>query len=241
MEDSLPKKPQLEQQPKPSRLEIRAFDRVPMANVLAVLPKTRLVFRPADAFVFDFLTLFSLLLVLGSQRFDNPRLDFLALVSVAFWLFRTVMRYSNKLARYDLLVKNFLTSKIAHRDSGALEYIATEAGTQRGRRAALLHSWLLHAFSPGFVNVDREDIRREATKGVNDLAETDRFIYLDVDAGLNDLEDLELIRFSDDGMTLHEIKSASYSVDTLKSTWMKVFDRKLSLRELIGRRRSIGS
>jgi Protein of unknown function (DUF3754) len=70
-------------------LEIRAFGGVPMANLPAVLPKTKLIFRPADALVFDSVSIFSLLLVIGSQRFDNPRLDLLALVSFCFWGFRT--------------------------------------------------------------------------------------------------------------------------------------------------------
>ena len=70
-------------------LEIRAFGGVPMANLPAVLPKTKLIFRPADAFVFDLVSIVSLVLVIGSQRFDNPRLDLLALVSFCFWGFRT--------------------------------------------------------------------------------------------------------------------------------------------------------
>ena len=239
LEDKLPKRPEPVADADPQRLEIRAFDKVPMANVLGVMPKTRLVLRPADAFVFDSLTIGSLLLVLGSLRFDNPRLDLIAIVTVGLWLFRTFVRYSNKLARYDLLVKNFLTSKIAHRNAGALEYIATEAGTQRGRRAALLHSWLLQHYGSGRMTVDRDEIRRKASAGVNDILAFDRFLFVDIDAGLNDLEDLELIRFGSDEETLVEVTSATLALDTLKSSWMKVFDRKLSLMELIGRRRNI--
>ena len=104
VEDRLPPRPSPLQPPDPSPLEVRAYTYVPMANLLAVLPKTRLVFRPADAFVFDLVSLLSLLAVLGSQRFDSPRLDLLAVVSVSLWFLRTFFRYSNKLARYDLLV-----------------------------------------------------------------------------------------------------------------------------------------
>jgi hypothetical protein len=93
----------------PPMLEVRAFDGVPMSNLLGVFPKTKLVFRPADALLFDTVSIFTFLLVLGSRRYNSPQLDLLALISVGLWIFRTVIRYSNKLARYDLLVKNFLT------------------------------------------------------------------------------------------------------------------------------------
>ena len=112
-------------------LEIRNFESVPMSNLFAVMPKTKLIFRPADAFLFDMISFVTLALVISSIRLDSPRLDVLALVSVTLWTFRTVIRYSNKLARYDLLVKKFLTSKISHRNAGALKYLAGEAGSQR--------------------------------------------------------------------------------------------------------------
>lgn len=73
-----------------------------MANIFAVMPKTRLVFRPADALRIDFISGASFLAVLAQLRFDNPRLDLLALISVSFWILRTFFRYSNILARYDL-------------------------------------------------------------------------------------------------------------------------------------------
>lgn len=89
--EGLPELPKAsaEDEVKHQPLEIRAFSGVPMANLPAVLPKTKLIFRPADAFVFDLVSIVSLLLVFGSQRFDNPRLDLLALVSFCFWGFRT--------------------------------------------------------------------------------------------------------------------------------------------------------
>ena len=71
-------------------LEIKAFNDVPMANILAVLPKNKLVFRPADAIVFDFVSLATFLATAGSLKFDNPKLDLLALVSVILFAVRTV-------------------------------------------------------------------------------------------------------------------------------------------------------
>ena len=70
---------------KPLPLQIRTFDGTPLANLNAVFPKSKFVFRPADAFVFDLISIVSLGLVVTSQRFDNAKLDFLAIVSVTVW------------------------------------------------------------------------------------------------------------------------------------------------------------
>lgn len=115
-------------------LEIKAFKNVPMANIEAVLPKNKLVFRPADAIVFDLISLVSFLAVAGSLKFDSPKLDLIALISLGLFAIRTFFRYSNKYARYDLLVNKFLTSKISHRGAGALKYIVSEANTNKALR-----------------------------------------------------------------------------------------------------------
>lgn len=57
-----------------------------MANINAVMPKTKLVFRPADALRIDFVSAISLVVILFQQKFDNPRLDLIALVSVSVWV-----------------------------------------------------------------------------------------------------------------------------------------------------------
>jgi len=233
----LPEKPK--EQPKPARksLEIRAFEGVPMANLPAVLPKTKLVFRPADAFVFDLVSIFSFLLIAGSLRFDNPKLDFIALVSVSLWLIRTVFRYSNKLARYDLLVKKFLTSKLSHRNSGALKYLASQAGSQRATRAALVHKWLCSITSED-EPLERSRLIAQAKQGVNALIDDLKETPIDVDAALNDLEDLGLVQRTDDkGRYLQVLRDDNSIVRTLTKAWRSLFEGTSSLRALIGRRR----
>ena len=89
IEDKLPKIPEPETEPEPLPLEIRTFSGVPMANLLAVLPETKLVLRPADALIFDAVNVFSLIAILASQKFDNPKLDLIALVSVSLWFLRS--------------------------------------------------------------------------------------------------------------------------------------------------------
>lgn len=208
-------------------LEIRAFAGVPMANLPAVLPKTKLVFRPADAFVFDLASIVSLVLVIGSQRFDNPRLDLLAVVSFSLWLVRTVIRYSNKLARYDLLVKKFLTSKITARNSGALKYLSTEAGSYRARRAALVYTWLTSSQrkAASAASNDRSQLVKDGLLGVNGLIREDKQVRVDIEAALKDLEACELVIFSDDGKRLEKVVWDESGVESaLRNTWLKVFE-----------------
>ena len=197
-------------------------------------------FRPADAFVFDLISVVSLGLVISSQRFDNAKLDLVALLSVTFWVVRLILRYSNKLARYDLLVKNFLTSKISHRNAGALKYLAAEAGSQRAVRAALVHDWLCQqSKSPKASNtlyVDR--ILTEGPGEINDLV-TDKQADVDMQAALNDLEDLNLLKLENDrdGVARVVVTCAPSVVESrLRQAWNDVFQGGLSLNFLTGRR-----
>ena len=239
VEDKLPEFEEPPPDPLPLPLEIRSYDSVPMANVPAVLPKTKLLFRPADAFVFDFITILSFAAVIGSQRFDNPRLDLLAIVSGTIWIIRTIIRYSNKLARYDLLQKNFLTSKIAYRNSGALKYITREAGNQRAIRAALVFFWINEKVQRTGMPIPRRVLIEKGSPGVNELFQANesyQCVRVDIDAALNDLTDLDLISFSSDGEKLVFVRDEDTLVETLKRTWDKVFEEDLSLNRLVGRR-----
>ncbi len=102
----------------PIPIDIKVFSDVPMANIEAVLPKSKLIFRPADAVVFDLVSLVSFLAVAGSLRFDSPKLDLIALISLIVFVLQTFFRYSNKYARYDLIVNKFITSKVLYRGPG---------------------------------------------------------------------------------------------------------------------------
>lgn len=104
-------------------IDIKVFSDVPMANIEAVLPKSKLIFRPADAVVFDLVSVISFLAVAGSLRFDSPKLDLIALLSLIVFVVQTFFRYSNKYARYDLIVNKFITSKVVYRGPGENETI----------------------------------------------------------------------------------------------------------------------
>ena len=218
---------------KKAKIEIRIFECVPMANLLAVLPKTRLVFRPADAFLFDLVSLVTLFLVLGSIRLDSPRLDLLALVSVSLWIMRTVFRYSNKLARYDLLVKSFLTSKISHRNSGALKYIVAEAGSQRAVRTALVYLWISNFVdaiessfqSRGERSITRTELRDKAQDDINNLLNMERQVQVHVKRAFDDLEELRVVTFDNKTReTLLEVLDPASTLDAIKQKWVDFYD-----------------
>jgi len=224
----LPKPAPKKEKKKP--LEIRSFSGVPMANIPAVLPKTKLIFRPADAFIFDSVSILSFLAVIGSLKFNNPKLDIIAIVSVSLWIIRTVIRYSNKLARYDLLVKRFLTSKISHRNKGAVKYVAAEAGSQRAIRASLIHTWLAGLKSENGSPLRRDMLVRRGETEVNELIRDYRRVPVDVDAGLTDLATLGLATFSNDGELINVVKGSKAVARVLKGAWGDVFDGRLTIK-----------
>mmetsp|Transcript_27216 Transcript_27216/g.40945 ORF Transcript_27216/g.40945 Transcript_27216/m.40945 type:complete len:929 (+) Transcript_27216:115-2901(+) len=226
VENRLPEKPTSEQRKMP--LEIRAFDSVPMANLLAVFPRTKLIFRPADAFIFDLINITTFLAVLSSVRFDSTKLDIIAIVSGVLWVLRTFFRYSNKLARYDLLVNKFLTSRISHRNLGALRYVVDEAAMQRARRASLVHEWLVQYVKqqPVGTVLTRDHILRNGVFGINEIYQPKQPIQLDLNAALVDLVDLELISFSDDSSAvLLEVKVGMNAKKSLKNVWNDIFQK----------------
>jgi hypothetical protein len=153
---------------------------------LAVLPKNKLIFRPADAFVFDFVSLATFLATAASFKFDSPKLDLLALVSVVLFAVRTFFRYSNKYARYDLLVNKFLTSKLTHRGQGALNYLAQEANSQKALRAMCVRDWLSR-----FEERDGVISLTEGEAYINEEAFSGKSrINVDILSGIDDLKAL---------------------------------------------------
>jgi hypothetical protein len=209
-------------EPQTGNLEIRLFEQVPMSNLQAVMPKSKLVFRPADAFLFDTISFATFAIVLGSINFDNARLDLLALVSVTLWILRTVFRYSNKLARYDLLVKTFLTSKISQRNGGAFKYLTYEAGSQRAFRAALVHQWALQEYQTGGSSLTKLVLERNCETQVNQLLNTENEVQIDVKRAIQDLEDLRLASFSKTNNRVLKVQDVASSTEAVKELWMEL-------------------
>ena len=221
IEDKLPKIPEPETEPEPLPLEIRTFSGVPMANLLAVLPETKLVLRPADALIFDAVNVFSLIAILASQKFDNPKLDLIALVSVSLWFLRSFFRYSNKIARYDLVVNKFLTQKLSNRNEGAIKYIVGEAAIQRARRNSLLHEWLLIETRDG-IYPSRNEISQVGSIFLNEMMRLEDPIYIDMEQAIEDLVDLNLVEFNEDGDLIRVLDEDECDAP-LKIIWNSLF------------------
>lgn len=236
LDDRLPPKPTPPPPIPTPPLQIRVFSRVPMANLLAILPKTKLLFRPTDAVLFDLVNVVSLSVVLASQKLDSAYLDVLALGSISLWVVRTFVKYSNKQARYDLLVNKFLTSRMEHRNRGAEEYLSNEAAEQRAMRASLLHEWLIRwegervrKGSGGPLTKRR--ILKYGQAGVNEVirrtaANESTYVDTDVAAALDDLVEFRLVRFGKDD-SLVEVKSYGTAEDALRSTWGNLFQKEM--------------
>ena len=152
-------------------VSITIFKDVPMANVLACLPKSKLVFRPADAIRLDVISAFTGLAVFATLRLDspNPKFKIIAIVSVCVWFLRLFFRYSNSLARYDLLKNKFLTSKIANKGLYQVHsYLLNEAALAKARKASRGYDWLLKE-----LDFDERDIE-EGVDLLSDLEIVDR-------------------------------------------------------------------
>ena len=224
-------------------IEIRIFKGVQMSNLPAVFPQTKLIFRPADAFVNDLITVFTFLAVLASLKFESPKYDVIALVSFVTWLTRTLLRYRNTFARYDLLVKKFVTSKLTFRGSGALKYVVSEAGQQRAVRAGLIYNWILNytgsslcstsevedgtanddVLAKGQTIISEHDIISLANVRINELVgET---VDIDIVAALHDLEDMKLIeRCTFPFNNSFSVISNAAALTSLKERWTDLFD-----------------
>eukprot|EP01082_Thalassiosira_pseudonana_P007654 g6881.t1 g6881 contig23:1409790-1410410(+) len=206
-----------------------------MANILAVLPKTKLVFRQADAFVFDLVSVVSFLAVVGSVKFDSPRLDLIAFVALGSLAVRTFFRYSNKYARYDLLVNKFLTQKISHRGPGALKYLISEANSQRALRAMLARDWL----SESDLMVEKrsdldgtsldELILEQGKAYTNNKASTNAArVDVDIRSAVEELDNLGLITKDSEYDDLHsfnfDVKEETEANETIKRRWSDLLD-----------------
>ena len=107
--------------------------------------------------------------------------------------------------------------------------MATEAGTYRATRAALVYTWL--SSSSRLVTSrscnNRETLIQRGLAGVNDLIGQDKPIMIDIAAALDDLEDLELVHFSADGKTLESVvRDRSSVVAALGNKWAGVFEER---------------
>lgn len=151
-------------------------------------------------------------------------------ISSAVLLPRTFFRYSNKYARYDLLVNKFLTKKLAHRGSGALNYIVSQADSQRALRSGLIRDWLSenkismsadeYGGEQSSLTLDY-DILELGKSFTNDKASTnDARIDVDIISAIDDLNDLDLLDIAKDGQSSRfKTKGDESTRDIIQQKW----------------------
>jgi len=173
-------------------VEIKIYQNVAMANVLACLPKSKLVFKPSDAVRLDLISLITLIAIFATNKYDGLLYDILAFASVTFWVIRTVLKYINQQARYDLLVNKFLAKSMLFRGlENCARHLSEKEAEVRAVRAALAYDHLVKG--EGRSNSSKEEIS----------------------AGVEDLRRLDLVGLSDSVIVGAEVYS------TLRRKWVE--------------------
>jgi hypothetical protein len=132
------------------------------------------------------------------------------------------------------LVKTFLTSKISQRNAGAFKYLTYEAGSQRAIRAALVHSWILRYLQSGLsAAVTRDDLEQNCVTEVNKLLNTNKEVQLDPKRAIQDLEDLRLVRFSENDGLIPEALTYADSTDIIKQLWEELLDNQTTVANIV--------
>ena len=151
-------------------------------------------------------------------------------ISSAVLLPRTFFRYSNKYARYDLLVNKFLTKKLAHRGSGALNYIVSQADSQRALRSGLIRDWLsenkisMSADENGgeqsSLTLDYDILELGKSFANNKASTNEARIDVDIISAIDDLNDLDLLDIVKDGQfSRFKTKGDESTRDIIQQKW----------------------
>jgi hypothetical protein len=169
----------------------------------------------------------------ASLKFDNPRLDLLAVVSLSLFAIRTFFRYSNKYARYDLLVNKFLTKKLAHRGSGALNYIVSQADSQKALRLGLIRDWLTEnkiylsvgkgEEEPTSIQLDYDVLELGKSYANNKASTNQARIDVDILSAIDELSSLGLLEVVQEQESLRfKTKDDQTTRDNIQQSWSEV-------------------
>jgi hypothetical protein len=90
------------------------------------------------------------------------------------------------------------------------------------------------------IVMDRSRLIEEGQRSVNAMIKGDKEVPINIDAALNDLEDLGLVAHTSDGEGLvNRAQDEHTVVRTLKEVWNNIFDCRLHIYKLVGRRRRV--
>lgn len=180
-----------------SPLELRSYRNVPMANTEALLPRTRLVFRPADALRLDLISLVSVASALATARFTAVSARLVTAVALTVAVLRSILAYANALARYELQTTSFCVNHLAATGDEVRRSVARTAAEERARVASMLFRWLCTQPTPAtpkMIEAAHNAMVREWLADANAPA-----VAIDLRGAMADLVRLGLARASADG------------------------------------------
>ena len=136
------------------------------------------------------------------------------------------MNFCRSQARYDLLVNKFLTKKLVHRGSGALNYIVSQADSQRALRLGLIRDWIcenevcMSGENSTNVTLDH-DVLELGKSFVNNKASTnDARIEIDILSTIDEFISLGLLDIIEAGCSLRfKIKDDEFTKGRIQQLW----------------------
>ena len=151
---------------------------------------------------------------------------------MSIFAIRTFFRYSNKYARYDLLVNKFLTKKLTHIGTGALNYIVSEANSQRALRLGLVRDWLTEnkicllgkkSNAAEDLKLDYDILQLGKSFANNRASTNDARVDVDIIAAVGELDSLGLLDIVDDGKSLRfQVKDEQPTKENIQQLWNDV-------------------
>ncbi|KAF6257770.1 Prismane-like protein [Scenedesmus sp. NREL 46B-D3] len=135
---------QLDAWPSATR-HVLVYRDIPLPSWQVVFPDKLLQFRPLDLLRLDLFGLAGAAAVLAQARYSSLVLELVTMVSLSVWGTRLVLGYLRMGDRYKSIVAQLLAERTVAGGEGGLEYLATAAGLQQFKQAALArHLFLDH-------------------------------------------------------------------------------------------------
>ncbi|WIA19985.1 hypothetical protein OEZ85_005859 [Tetradesmus obliquus] len=129
-------------------IQLQVYRDIPLPSWQVVFPDKLLQFRPLDLLRLDLFGLAGIGAVLAQAKYTSLVLELVTLVSLSVWGSRLVLGFLRMGDRYKSIVAQLLAERTVAGGEGGLEYLATAAGLQQFKQAALAYVLLAAADAP---------------------------------------------------------------------------------------------
>ncbi|WIA40266.1 hypothetical protein OEZ86_013640 [Tetradesmus obliquus] len=129
-------------------IQLQVYRDIPLPSWQVVFPDKLLQFRPLDLLRLDLFGLAGVGAVLAQAKYTSLVLELVTLVSLSVWGSRLVLGFLRMGDRYKSIVAQLLAERTVAGGEGGLEYLATAAGLQQFKQAALAYVLLAAADTP---------------------------------------------------------------------------------------------